>query len=125
MFKKEIIIPAILGLGIYAENAHLNLCNNTTLLILAYTLLQDHFEIEHLHHEIECGENCCGGSNCGQPNCGANCAQPYPAQPVGYVLPRAAAYPYAGYPYAGGTCGAYPCAPYPNGGCCGSSCGCR
>jgi len=48
MFKKDLFLPAILGLSVLSQNQEFNLCNNTTLLIMAYVLLQDHEEIEHL-----------------------------------------------------------------------------
>lgn len=53
MFKKELLIPALLGLGVFAQHSELNLANNTTMLLLLFVLLEDHQEIEHLRHQVE------------------------------------------------------------------------
>ena len=53
MFKKELIIPALLGLGLYAQSTDLNLANNTTMLLLLYLLLEDHQHIEGLERRVD------------------------------------------------------------------------
>ena len=40
MFKKELLIPALLGLVVYAQSSDISLCNNTTILLLLYMLLE-------------------------------------------------------------------------------------
>ena len=63
MFNKDILIPALIGLGIYSHNSEMSLCNNTTMLLALYVLLKDHEEIE----ELKCHdkyEHCCYNSPC-------------------------------------------------------------
>ena len=52
MFKKELIIPALLGLGLYAQTNEINLANNTTILLLLFVVLEDHAEVEKLKYRI-------------------------------------------------------------------------
>ena len=52
MFKKDLLIPALIGLGLYTQNGDVSLCSNTTMILLLYILLQDHEEIEILKHRI-------------------------------------------------------------------------
>jgi len=51
MFKKELLIPALIGLGVYTQNSEINLCNNTTMLLLLFALLEGDFchKEEHEH----------------------------------------------------------------------------
>ena len=56
MFKKDFIIPALLGLGLYAENCDMKLGNNTTMLLLLLVVLEDHAAVEELRHRIYCLE---------------------------------------------------------------------
>ena len=51
MFKKDLLLPALLGLGIFAGNNEISLTNNTTMLLLLYVILQDHQEINELQYK--------------------------------------------------------------------------
>ena len=66
--KKDLIIPAILGLGLYSQSNGATLCNNNIMLLALYVLLEDHQEIERLKR-CECMEDRCH-SNC---NCHNKC----------------------------------------------------
>lgn len=46
---KGFLLPALLGLGIYAQNSELNLANNTTILLILFLLLKEE-RCEHEHH---------------------------------------------------------------------------
>ena len=41
MFNKELIVPALIGLGLYAQNSEINLANNTSILLILFLLLRD------------------------------------------------------------------------------------
>jgi hypothetical protein len=41
MLRRDFIIPALIGLGIYAQSNEVNLANNTTILILLYVILEE------------------------------------------------------------------------------------
>lgn len=61
MFRKDLMIPALLGLGLYAQNSDVNLSNNTTMLISLFVLLEDHSRINELEarvHRLEKIEYC-------------------------------------------------------------------
>ena len=60
MFKEGLIIPALIGLGLFAQSNELSLCNNTTILLMLVMLIQDHVELE----EVKCRQerlekHCC------------------------------------------------------------------
>ena len=72
MFKKELLIPALLGLGLFAQNGELNLCSNTTILLILFVLLEDHQEVEELEcrlNRLERREICEECSHRGRNNC--------------------------------------------------------
>ena len=78
MIKKNLLIPALLGLGLYSQHGEVNLCNNTTMLLLIFVLLEDHAKIEELECCCKCSE--CGGhehfdrrSRKNDCHCGCNC----------------------------------------------------
>ena len=48
MLRRDFLLPALLGLGLYAQNCEINLANNTTILLLAFFVLTE--EEEHHHH---------------------------------------------------------------------------
>ena len=52
MFKKDLIIPALVGLGIYSQDKDLALNNNTIMLLLMYILFEDHQSIQHIEREL-------------------------------------------------------------------------
>lgn len=53
LLGKDILLPAIIGLGFYAQTCEINLANNTTMLLLFYILFQDHEEIGALSARVE------------------------------------------------------------------------
>jgi len=53
MFKGDLLLPALLGLGLFAQNGEINLSNNTTMLLTLFLLLQDHQELEQLEHRVD------------------------------------------------------------------------
>ena len=57
MFKGDLLLPALLGLGLFAQNGDINLSNNTTILLLLFLVLQDHQEIERLECRVDRIEN--------------------------------------------------------------------
>ena len=77
--KKDLYIPALIGLGIYAQNCEMSLANNTTMLLTLYLLLQDHQEIEELECKVQKLEhrNCRDGyheshDSCRHSECGCH-----------------------------------------------------
>lgn len=48
--SNKIIVPALLGLGIFAQNSEINLANNTTMLLMLFLLLKEEDKCEH-HHD--------------------------------------------------------------------------
>gem|GEM_PF-2302405 len=88
MFNKDLIIPALLGLGLYSQNNGIKLGENNTLMLVAlYFLLEDHQEIEHINRTLctnqyhgetnysnGCGFGCgCNGHVHGHSACGNGC----------------------------------------------------
>ena len=92
MFKKELIIPALLGLGLYSQCNELNLANNTTMLLALFLILEeqerledqecrikrlerhvDRIECEECHeHDCCCQDRCkCHRDDCGCDDHGA------------------------------------------------------
>ena len=57
MFKKDLLIPALLGLGVYTQSCDVSLCNNTTMMLALAVLLSDHEEIAELKKHDQC-EHC-------------------------------------------------------------------
>ena len=53
MIKNDFIIPALIGFGLYAKNNEMCLANDTTILLLAVLILQDHAKIQHLQREVK------------------------------------------------------------------------
>ena len=53
MFKGDLLLPVLLGLGLFAQNGDINLSNNTTILLILFVLLQDHKELEQLDCRID------------------------------------------------------------------------
>ena len=65
MIKKDLLLPAMLGLGIFSQNNEINLCNNTTMLLALYVLLDDHQNIlEFKAHNNRHEENFCNHCRC-------------------------------------------------------------
>ena len=69
MFNSGLIIPALIGFGLYSQGNELCLSNNTTILLMLVMLMQDHKEIEELkcrdkdHRDLcdfrhGCGDHC-------------------------------------------------------------------
>lgn len=48
MIKKDLLLPALLGLGLYSHDKNLCLNSNTTMLLLLYILFEDHKHIEDI-----------------------------------------------------------------------------
>jgi len=40
MFNRDLVVPALIGLGLYAQNSEVNLANNTSILLILFLLLQ-------------------------------------------------------------------------------------
>ncbi|MCL2228506.1 MAG: hypothetical protein FWC00_01610 [Firmicutes bacterium] len=67
--RKDIILPALIGLGLYTQVNNVSICgNNGIMLLLLYVLLEDHAQIEKLcprecscqpHHHHNHRNNCC------------------------------------------------------------------
>ena len=69
MIKKDLLLPALIGLGMFAQSNELSLCNNTTILLLLFLVIEDHAEIRELECDLEkhqdrcdfrhgCGDHC-------------------------------------------------------------------
>lgn len=41
MLNKSLVVPALIGLGLYAQNSEVNLANNTSILLILFLLLRD------------------------------------------------------------------------------------
>ena len=41
MLSNDIMVPALIGLGLYANNTEMNLANNTSILLILFLLLKD------------------------------------------------------------------------------------
>ena len=52
MFNREVILPPLLGLGLFAQTNEINLANNTTMLLLLFVLLEDHEKIENIERRF-------------------------------------------------------------------------
>lgn len=50
--KNDLLVPALLGLGVFAQNSEVNLANNTTMLLLLFALLtkDNHCKDHDGHH---------------------------------------------------------------------------
>jgi hypothetical protein len=107
--KKDLIIPALLGLGVYSQANDVSICNNVTMLLTLFVLLEDHQQIE----EIKCRQAHDGFYSRPLGNCG--CAQPYGYASAAYA--PAAFVPFA--PYYGS-----PCEGHCHNHGCGHGCGC-
>jgi len=51
--RRDLLVPALIGLGLYTQSNEVCLCNNTTILLILFLVLQDHQEIEELRHELD------------------------------------------------------------------------
>ncbi|MCL2569702.1 MAG: hypothetical protein FWE16_00670 [Firmicutes bacterium] len=53
MFKlnNELLVPAIIGLGLFAQNSELNLANNTSMLIILFLLLKEQGRCDDHHYD--------------------------------------------------------------------------
>ena len=40
LFGHDLLVPALIGLGLFAQNGEINLANNTTMLLLLFLLLK-------------------------------------------------------------------------------------
>jgi len=62
--RRDLLIPALVGLGLFAQNGENGachaLCNNTTMILLLFVVLQDREEIAELKCKCENG-GCNGG----------------------------------------------------------------
>jgi hypothetical protein len=69
MFRKDFLLPALIGLGLYSQGAEVALCNNTTILLALFVLLQNHSEIEDFRARMDYIErrDCCCAENFFQP----------------------------------------------------------
>ena len=47
MFRKDLLIPALIGLGVFSRNSEVSLCNDTTMLLLLYAVLSEREEDHH------------------------------------------------------------------------------
>ena len=66
--KKDIILPAMVGLGLFAESSELKLCNNTTILLMLFAIIEEYGAIAELKHRVnrlERHELCEHCSRCG------------------------------------------------------------
>jgi len=59
MIKRDLIIPTIIGLGIFSQSNELCLNNNTSMLLIIALLLHDHAEIQKLKCEHKHFKECC------------------------------------------------------------------
>ncbi|MDR0462453.1 MAG: hypothetical protein LBG88_03960 [Christensenellaceae bacterium] len=54
--RRDLILPALLGLGIFAQSNEVSLNNNTTTLLMLFLLLEEQNEIERLERRVA---RCC------------------------------------------------------------------
>lgn len=62
-FNNDLLVPALIGLGIYAQNSEMNLANNTSILFILFLLLNKPDE----RHCDDCG---CHPNSCRCRRCG-------------------------------------------------------
>jgi len=51
MLGKELLVPALLGLGMFAKNTEMDLANNTSMLLILFLLLKDKCNDKHHHYD--------------------------------------------------------------------------
>lgn len=54
--RNELLVPALIGLGIFAQNSEMNLANNTSILLILFLLLRGD-EHREGHHDGD--RHCC------------------------------------------------------------------
>jgi len=62
--NKELVILGLAGFGLFAQRNEINLCNNTTILVILFLLFLEHEENEHTRRELCCVEKCTGTTMC-------------------------------------------------------------
>ena len=69
MLNKDLLVPALIGLGLYSQANEVSLANNTSILLILFLLLKGechgkHHHPHHHHHRRHrrechvCGEHC-------------------------------------------------------------------
>lgn len=66
--SNEILLIALIGLGLYAQSNELNLANNTSILLILFLLFMEGEEHEKTKRELCCVEALTGTERC---NCAA------------------------------------------------------